>query len=289
LNPYLFGSLVLLGVWGIVLVVLGAPRWRRERREFWWGSAVCSLLGFSEPLYVPEYWSPPSVFSYHRWDLESFLFCFAVGGIASVLPNLGPARELFYRLDHTLWRLGWRVRSSLQARGPQGEQGGVPMGAASEAHLTKTELRRDNMLLVALFLGAFGTTAHLHLNVIYDTSLTSAAAGLFIAWRTPRLRWEVVAGGISFVLLYALVLGIISLRYPEFFQCWNLQASSGRSVLGAPIEEYLFAATFGMFWAPLYEAWTQQRSAPLAEPVVARPLFCPELSPSGGMGKHFAL
>jgi hypothetical protein len=108
-NAYLFGSLVLLGVWGIVLVVLGAPRWRRERREFWWGSAVCSLLGFSEPLYVPEYWS---VLSFHRWDLDGS----ARWGLTIAQPRItafAPDAQLYAILGGEVYRDG-RLPASVE-------------------------------------------------------------------------------------------------------------------------------------------------------------------------------
>lgn len=47
-----------------------------------------SLLGLTEPLFVPEYWAPPSLFdlaSRTGFDIESFIFSFAIGGIAVVI------------------------------------------------------------------------------------------------------------------------------------------------------------------------------------------------------------
>ncbi len=49
------------------------------------------LFGFSEPLFVPEYWSPPSLFKLAEktgFDIESFIFSFAIGGIVVVLYRL---------------------------------------------------------------------------------------------------------------------------------------------------------------------------------------------------------
>jgi hypothetical protein len=53
-------------------------------------SAATSLLGLSEPIFVPEYWNPPSLFDLAArtgFDLESLVFCFAIGGIGAVLYN----------------------------------------------------------------------------------------------------------------------------------------------------------------------------------------------------------
>jgi hypothetical protein len=80
LNPYLFGCGILF-LWGLlVFAIVGTRGTARNRDEFWWGTLASIVLGFTKPLFVPEYWDPPSVLSYGRWDLESFLFCAVLGG-----------------------------------------------------------------------------------------------------------------------------------------------------------------------------------------------------------------
>jgi hypothetical protein len=66
-----------------------------------------------------------------------------------------------------------------------------------------------------------------------------------------------------FMVIYSVILVAVEHWYPTFYaDHWNLPALSGIWVLNAPIEEYLFAATLGAFWAPLYEAWRDEREAP---------------------------
>lgn len=51
-------------------------------------SLATALFGLSEPLFVPEYWNPPSLFNLAQttgFDIESFIFCFGIGGIGAVL------------------------------------------------------------------------------------------------------------------------------------------------------------------------------------------------------------
>lgn len=51
-------------------------------------SLVTALLGLTEPLFVPAYWNPPSLFELARrtgFDIESLIFAFAIGGIGTVL------------------------------------------------------------------------------------------------------------------------------------------------------------------------------------------------------------
>lgn len=56
-----------------------------------------SPLGLTEPLFVPEYWNPPSLLELAQrtgFDLESLIFSFAIGGIGAVLYDALARREL---------------------------------------------------------------------------------------------------------------------------------------------------------------------------------------------------
>ena len=257
MNPYLFGCLLLLGLWAVTFVIVMLKGDGRNRDEFWWGSLVCSLLGFTEPLFVPAYWDPPSILAYGRWDAESFLFCFGIGGISAVAPEWRLWRRAFQSVDRALWRV---VRWFLA---PFRRLTGTDTPPADGIALTAEEIKRENALLLAMFLASFGFTAHTGLNVIYNAALASVAMGVYIAWRRPALRWQVWSGALLFMLIYAIVLQVVELFYPTFYlDHWNLKALSGIWLWNAPLEEYLFAATFGAFWTPLYEAWRDQREAP---------------------------
>src|SRR5512137_3218677 len=78
-------SLILLAVWGIVIYILKS---REIKREMLVVSLCTSLLGFTEPLFVPAYWNPPSLFDLAQntgFDIESFIFSFAIGGLGYAL------------------------------------------------------------------------------------------------------------------------------------------------------------------------------------------------------------
>jgi Lycopene cyclase len=257
MNPYLFGCIILFAWWLVVFVIVRTRGTARNRHEFWWGSLACSLLGFTEPIFVPEYWDPPSVLAYRRWDLESFLFCFFVGGIAGVAPEWRPLRRLFLSIDYGIWAMSRRVYEWFQQL-----TGAERLRASSDIAFRHDDLRRDNALLGAIFLGAFGFTAHLGLNVIYDAALTCLVVGAYVAWYRPRLRWQVWAGGLIFTVIYTVVLLLTGQRYPTFYDDhWNLPALSGIRPLGAPLEEYIFAFGMGVFWAPLFESWRNERQS----------------------------
>jgi len=66
---------------------------------------LCSSLlavpfGFSEPFFLLHYWHPPSLFNLTHTvhaDLETFLFCFSIGGTAAVGYHVVTGRPLVLR------------------------------------------------------------------------------------------------------------------------------------------------------------------------------------------------
>src|SRR6516165_9359063 len=68
----------------------------RQRRVMIWASALTMLFGLTEPLFVPRYWDPPSLFDLAQktgFDIESLIFSFAIGGIGAILYNILTRRE----------------------------------------------------------------------------------------------------------------------------------------------------------------------------------------------------
>jgi hypothetical protein len=239
MNPFLFGSLLLVVIWALVLVVLKKEMLNRDVKEFWWASFVCSWLGATEPLFVPEYWTPPAILRVWRWDLESFLFCFAIGGVAAVVTELSFVKRVLQRI----------------VPGSRGT-------ATAATAMNSDHVRIQNMLLVAVFIAMFGATSNFGLNIIYDAEIVCVVTALFVWWRRPTLRWQIIGGGLTFLLIYTVVLVVTGWVYPNFYDHWNIAELTDIWFLGAPLEEYLFAFTFGLLWAPLYEAWKQESTTP---------------------------
>ncbi len=78
-------SLILLVIWGIIRYRLKSHEIKRDMLVV---DSWTSLLGLTEPLFVPAYWSPLSLFDLARntgFDIESFIFSFAIGGIGFAL------------------------------------------------------------------------------------------------------------------------------------------------------------------------------------------------------------
>lgn len=57
-----------------------------------------------------------------------------------------------------------------------------------------------------------------------------------------------------FVGLYFLFFAAMSWSHPDLVSLyWNNNAISGWTIVGVPVEELLFAVTFGFMWGGLYE------------------------------------
>lgn len=213
-------------LWSLAFVALWCVLFRanpRKRRAMWRTSLVTALFGFTEPLFVPEYWNPPSLFELARrtgFDIESFIFAFAVGGIGMILYTSLTRREL------------------------------VPLGAAvrheHRHRLHRVALIGPIVLLVPGFL--------LPWNPIYPSLLALALGALAAVLCRPDLARNTLVGGALFLGLYAVFM--LGLRWlaPGYIEAvWNLPALSGGLIYGIPLEELLFGATFGMYWSGVYE------------------------------------
>ena len=79
-------SLIILALWAVIFFSK-----KGNRKEMLKMSLITMPFGLTEPLFVPEYWMPPSLFHLAErtgFDIESLIFSFAIGGIGTVLYNL---------------------------------------------------------------------------------------------------------------------------------------------------------------------------------------------------------
>jgi hypothetical protein len=205
------------------------------RREMLRVSLATSLLGLTEPIFVPAYWNPPSLFelaSRTGFDVESFVFCFAIGGIGAVLYNALGRREL-QPVDH------------------------------AQRHRGRHRLHR--LALAGPFL-AFPPLYLLPWNPIYPGIVALALGGGFNVLCRPDLARNTLLGGVLFAALYAMFMALLIVSAPGYVeQVWNLPALSGVRPGGIPLEELAFGFAFGLYWAGVYEHFGWRRSvAPAA-------------------------
>jgi len=216
-------SLAFLFIW-LVLFILK----KDFRKEMFLVSLSTMPLGLTEPLFVPEYWNPPTLFDLAQktgFDIESLIFCFAIGGVSSILYNLVFGRKFasLCRVEQDSPRHRWHWLILLSP------------------------------VILFVPLVAFTSLNHIYCGII---AMFFGAIAILIC--RPDLKIKIWVGGLLFLVLYSIFFFSLMLVLPNYVQhVWNLEKLSGILILDVPIEEFLFAFTFGMLWSSLYEhvAW----------------------------------
>lgn len=224
---WLIWSLILAGVWLVIYLALDT---KDKKREMLAVSLWTSLLGLTEPLFVPEYWSPPSLFNLALrtgFDIESLIFSFGIGGIAVIIYE-------------------WIFRTKHQAM-PQTEQ-----------HHPR---HRHHLLAIASTPIIFALLAlTTKLNPLHSAVIAMLLGGLFAWYCRPDLKKKMITSAFIFLGLYFIFFLTLIFMYPGYVeQVWNLPAISGILILGVPLEELLFAFSFGFFWSSIYEHFTWRK------------------------------
>jgi len=211
-------SLLFLGIWGAVYARL---RDRAGRHEMLVVSAWTSLLALTEPLFVPEYWNPPSLFGLAQstgFDIESFIFCWSIGGLAVVL------YELFVPVRH------------------------VPIPPGSPSYVLHPVALVATPLLFAVLLFTTG------LNPIYCAIIALGSGGCLVVVSRRDLTRKMFTSAFIFLGLYTAFFITLELAVPGYVQrVWDLSVLSGVTVSGIPVEELGFAFSFGFLWSGIYE------------------------------------
>ncbi len=201
-----------------------------RRRKILQVSLATSPLGLSEPLFVPEYWNPPSLLELAQrtgFDLESLIFSFAIGGIGAVLYDAITRRDL-----------------------------------RTMSHAERLSARRHRFHALALTLPmiAFPLLKLFSWNPIYPAITVLAIGGAANVMCRPDLTRNTLLGGALFLAFYAVFMWLLLAAAPGYIeQVWNLPALSGVLLRGIPLEELAFGFAFGLYWAGLYEHFTWKR------------------------------
>ncbi len=219
INEWLVFSLILLGIWFIIFILK-----KDIRKEMFLVSLFTMPFGLTEPLFVPEYWSPPSLFNLATktgFDIESLIFSFAIGGIAAVI------YEALFKFKHKKM-------------------------SKHEMHSRRHRFHLFSLFSpLIVFLPLFFFT---ELNPIYSASIAMFVGGLSATICRPDLKNKIFIGGLIFLALYFVFFLSFNLIYPYAVEnFWNLKAISGILFLGIPLEELLFAFSFGTLWSSIYE------------------------------------
>ena len=212
------------------------------RRPMLWASVLTAPFGLTEPLFVPAYWHPPSLFDLAErtgFDLESFIFSFALGG-------LGVAS--YRALTH------------------------VSMLLIDERERVTVRHRRHLVSLLAPFL-VFAALVWLPWNPIYPGIVAMALGAAAAVLCRPDLWRNTLFGGAVFLGLYTVFLFGLKWLWPGYIEAvWNLNDLLGWHPWGLPFEELLFGFAFGMYWSSVYEHLTWQRAPQSTRQSLLNPL-----------------
>jgi hypothetical protein len=223
---YLIGTIGL----GIVFLLIYALR-KELRRLMVYSGLFYLVYGFIIFLFIkllatdparainPGYWTPPSLFDLNSktggYGIEDALFSFFAGGIAACLYDVLFKIRAAKKADHKL-KKGHALSLAL---------------LVSSVVFVLTPL---NAIYFFIFLGFFGAAA--------------------IIWQRKDLLLNALAGGVIFMVLYGILFTVFNFLFPHFLaDYYHLQMTSHIMVLGIPLEEYLYALSLGLMWAPIYE------------------------------------
>lgn len=211
---YLVGALIFDAAW-LACYLLG----KNYRAAIRWGTLISAPLALTSILFIPQYWTPPSLFNLDmkiKVGIEDVLWAAAVGGIASTVAEI--------LLKENLLALRRVARKRHYA----------PFVVVVA-------------FFIALELWHPGKT-------IYNCIIAFAIGAVVIAFLRSDLIPTMLTGVLSFTAMYFFLFLIVLAVYPEFIQrFYNLPNLLGISVLGVPIEELLFAGTGGAIWSVAYE------------------------------------
>ncbi len=202
----------------------------QHRPVMWRASLFMLPFGLTEPIFVPEYWNPPSLFELAQrtgFDIESFIFSFAIGGIAAVLYNVILNKH---------------------------------MGELSSSERYQWLHRRHRWALAAPFV-LFPILYFLPWNPIYAGIAALLLGAIPAVLCRPDLKSNMLLGGVLFLVIYTIFLLGLKWSAPGYIeQVWNLKDLSGILIYGLPLEELMFGFSFGLICSGLYEHFTWKRS-----------------------------
>jgi hypothetical protein len=179
---------------------------------------ILSLLMYiGEPI-IPSYWNPHTLFNLGRITgliaVEDMIFEFFVAGLAGVNYNIVFNKQIKYN----------------QCYKPH-----------------------SKALIVALVVSGMSIVVF-KCNAIYAIIMFGFAGAASIWLDRNDLIKHSLLGGLLFVAIYIFGLLIFDALFPYFFEAfYNYQNITGILLIGIPLEEYAYAFSFGLMWAPIYE------------------------------------
>ena len=183
---------------------------------FFVGRGITTLVGLDWRV-IPDYWNTDTLFNLGRitggWSIEDMLFMFFAGGIIAVLYEI-----LF------------------------------------ERRILNVKTRQHILSIIGFLIAGTLTVILFNFNPIYSLIIASLTGSIIIIIQRRDLFRHAIYGGISFTVVYFLGFSVFILIFPNLIQnYWSLENLTKILIIGVPIEELLYAFSFGLMWAPMYE------------------------------------
>ena len=224
---YLVGGFILALIWSVFILFRKDLYQVMIWSSLWYfglfviGLIVLPLLNNIIPpemTFNPGYWQPNSLWDLNRKTggagIEDGVFMFFVGGIAAA------SYEVFFR-----------------------KTVGKPKKSGYRLHALKI-----GFVAMIFFVVLF------RLNLIWPLIVFALVTAFNEVKERHDLWAHAVWGGITFFLIYLLAFKFFNFIYPDFILGkYNLDNLSGIIFWGLPVEELLYALSFGVMWAPIYE------------------------------------
>lgn len=210
---YITGCLILFLFWLLIFL-----KRKDLRREMLWASSWGMPLGFIDFFLVPAYWNPESLFGFikkYGVGIESFIFLFAMAGIASVI------YEFF-----------WKEKP-------------VKLVHGGRSHFWLLFFAPISFIILSILFPSMA---------VYNLMIVGAVGIIVTAYLRRDLWKQIFASAFIFSFLYLGVLVSVNFIFNGFVEhFYNLKNTWGILVLGIPLEEIGVAFFAGAFWSTIFE------------------------------------
>ena len=170
-----------------------------------------------EPI-VPSYWYPPTFFDLGRFTgfggIEDLLWLFFIAGISTAIYEFLYRGTIIHKRGHRFFVLA----------------------------------------LIFSFASFFIFEYFFAVNLVYSICVAHLVGALVLWIQRRDLIKHSLFGASAFLIVYFFAFLLVLVVYPSFISdFYNLNTTSSILFLGIPLEEFLYAFSFGLFWGPLYE------------------------------------
>lgn len=179
---------------------------------------IAGLIGPARRI-TPGYWEPPTLFNLGAltggYAIEDAIFMFFVGGITAAVYEFALRKKII--------------------------------------HPHKRHAHHKAILIGSLCAAIFAISFR-NFNLIYSLVVFGLTGALTLWTERRDLIAHSLFGGVVFLSIYAALFLFYNAAFPYFIpHYFHLENISGILLLGIPIEELLYAFSFGLFWSPIYE------------------------------------